>query len=238
MSEENTMSYDNYDNFERRAFEDMLEGKSMSLGQIVRLGATAFLDPFRLLTTYMPGPAGYAIRRILYRQKLKSLGKNCILDVGLRVTGAKNISIGEYTWIDAYTSLNALFGPISIGKRIHISPLCVISAGPEGVELQDYVGLSTGCHIYGHTEMPKDGKRMSGPMIPWRYKAFGHGRVVLEKDSFLGVYCVVLPGVTIGEGAVVGAGSVVTRDIPPWSIAVGAPAKVIGEREKVIVPDI
>ena len=60
----------------------------------------------------------------------------------------------------------------------------------------------------------------------------------MEKDSFLGDYCVVLPGVTVGEGAVVGASSVVTKDIPPWGIAVGAPAKVIGEREKVTVPDM
>lgn len=225
-------------NFQRRAFENMLEGGRMSVRQILGLGATALLDPLRLLINYTPGPAGYGIRRIYYGRVLKSLGRNCILDVGLRVDGGTNISVGEYTWIDAYTKLSAMFGPISIGRRIHISPFCVIGSGPEGIEIQDYVGLSTGCHIYGHTEMPKEGKRMSGPMIPWRFKAFGSGRVVLEKDSFLGAYSIVFPGVTIGEGAVVGANSIVTKDIPPWSIAVGTPARVIGKRDMVTVPDI
>ena len=51
-------------------------------------------------------------------------------------------------------------------------------------------------------------------------------------------YSKALPGVTIGEGAVIGASSVVNKDIPPWSIAVGSPAKVIGTRDKVTVPDI
>ncbi|MDV2502404.1 MAG: acyltransferase [bacterium] len=226
------------DDFQRRAFENMIEGNPMPFGHMVRLGGIALLDPFRLVANYMPGPAGYAIRRILYRWKLKSLGKNCILDVGLRIAGAENISIGDYTWIDAYTTIYALFGPIKIGKRIHISPSCVINTGPEGVEIQDYVGVATGCHIYGHTEMHKEGKRISGPMIPWRYKGFHSARVVLEKDSFLGANCVVLPGVTIGEGAVVGAGSIVNKDIPPWSIAVGSPLRVIRKRDKVTVPDL
>ena len=79
---------------------------------------------------------------------------------------------------------------------------------------------------------------MSGPMIPWRYKSFFSGRVVLEKDSVLGANSVVLPGVTIGEGAVVCPGSIITRDVPPWVIAAGVPTKFIGKREKVTVPDI
>lgn len=224
--------------FQRLAFEDMIEGRKMSVRHAIVLGATALLDPLRLFINYMPGPAGYGIRRVYYSRAFKNLGRNCILDVGLRIDGSANISVGEYTWIDAYTKLSAMFGSISIGKRIHIAPFCVIAPGPEGIELQDYVGLSTGCHIYGHTEMPKEGKRMSGPMIPWRYKAFGGGKVVLEKDSFLGAYSIVFPGVTVGEGAVVGANSIVTKDIPPWSIAVGTPARVIGKRDKVTVPDI
>ena len=152
--------------------------------------------------------------------------------------GGRNISIGEYTWIDSYTTINALFGSVSIGKRVHIGPFTVIGTGKEGLVIKDYVGIGSGCKIYGHSEIHKDGKRMSGPMIPWRYKSFFSGRVVLEKDSVLGANCVVLPGVTIGEGAVVCPGSIVTKDIPPWVIAAGVPTKFIGKRDKVTVPDI
>ncbi|MCR5303076.1 MAG: acyltransferase, partial [Lachnospiraceae bacterium] len=51
-------------------------------------------------------------------------------------------------------------------------------------------------------------------------------------DAYIGANCTLLPGVTIGEGAVVGANALVTKDLEPWGIYVGSPAKKIGEREK------
>lgn len=53
------------------------------------------------------------------------------------------------------------------------------------------------------------------------------GEIILKKGSCVGIGCIVMPGVTIGEGAMIGAGSVVTKDIPAWTIAAGVPAKVI-----------
>ena len=228
----------NKDEFQRAAFERMLEGNRMSFRDVFRLGFNALLDPFRFIFILMPGPSGYVLRRVGYKKLFKNLGRNCILDVGMQIVGANNISVGEYTWIDSYTSINALFGSISIGKRVHIGPFTIIGTGKEGLEIKDYVGIGSGCKIYGHSEIHKDGKRMSGPMIPWRYKSYYSGRVVFEKDSVLGANSVVLPGVTIGEGAVVCPGSIVTKDIPPWVVAAGVPTKFIGKRDKVTVPDI
>lgn len=224
--------------FEQKAFEQMLEGRGMSLKTILRLGMTSLLDPARMMLNQMPGPAGYGLRRFIYKYKFKSMGQGCILDVGLRIFGPENISVGDYTWLDAYAAIHGLFGDINIGKRIHVSPFCVLNTGPQGLILEDYVGLSTGVHVYGHTEAPRDGKRMSGPMIPWRYKAFKSAKTTLKKDSFVGAYSIVMPGVTIGEGAVVGASSIVTKDIPDWAIAVGTPAKIVGTRDKVTVPEL
>lgn len=226
------------DQFQKRTFEHMIEGKRLTVSEIFRLGLSALLDPFRFIYLNLPGPSGYALRRVVYKNRLKSLGKNCILDIGMKIVGAKNISISEYTWIDSYTSINALFGPVTIGKRVHIAPFSIIGAGKEGLAIKDYVAIGAGCRIYGHSEIQKDGKRMSGPMIPWRYKAYHSGPVILEKDSVLGTNSVVLPGVTIGEGAVVCPGSVITKDVPPWVIAAGIPTKFIGKRDKVCVPDL
>ena len=53
------------------------------------------------------------------------------------------------------------------------------------------------------------------------------GRIVIEQDAWLGAGVIVMPNVTIGEGAIVGAGSVVTRDVPPWTVVAGAPAHVL-----------
>ena len=226
------------DDFHRKTFEKMLEGKPIPLLRLIRMATTACFDPLRLFATHMPGPLGYGMRRFLFARTLKKVGKNCIFDVGLRIISGRNISVGEYTWIDAYTSLGALFGAISIGKRVHIAPHSIINAGIDGVEIQDYVAIGAGSQIYGHSEMPKEGKRMSGPMIPWRYKAYTSGKVTLKKDCFLGPRSIILPGVTVGEGAVVGAGSVINCDVAPWTIVFGTPARVIGKRESVTVPDI
>ena len=216
----------------------MVGGKPIPLSSLCRMAATAMLDPFRMFATHVPGALGYGLRRLLFRRVLKGVGKNCLFDVGLRIVGGHNISIGEYTWIDAYVSLGALFGPISIGKRIHVAPFSILQAGAEGIEIEDYVAIGPGSQIYGHSEVAKEGKRMSGPMIPWRYKGYESGKVILGRDCCLGAGSIVLPGMTIGEGAVVAPGSVITRDVAPWTVVFGAPARLVGKRDPVTVPDI
>jgi acetyltransferase-like isoleucine patch superfamily enzyme len=226
------------DSSNRDAFERMLEGKGMDPASLLSMMLTAPFDPIRMLITHLPGPSGFAIRRLFYKWALGQVGSNCLFDVGLKFSGHKHISIGDYTWIDSSTSISAIFGSVTIGRRIHIAPNCIINAGKEGIEIGDYVGLAAGVHIYGHTETPKDGKRMSGPMIPWRYKAFESSKVTICKDAFIGAYSVVLPGVTIAEGAVIGAHTLVTKDVKPWSINLGVPARTIGERQPVTTPDL
>lgn len=223
---------------ERKAFEDMIEGKPIPLPALGRMALTALFDPFRLCLTHMPGPLGYGLRRIILSRTLGQVGRNCLFDVGLRIVGGHNISVGEYTWIDAYVNLSALFGKISIGKRIHIAPNVSILAGEPGIEIGDYVAIGSGTQIYGHSETARGGKRMSGPMVPWRDKSFHAGKVTVGKDCFLGAGSILLPGVTIGEGAVVGAGSVITRDVAPWTIVFGTPARVVGRRDPVNVPEL
>ena len=217
-------------------FKQMLEGK-LPFWKTVQLGIKSVFDPLKMFIIYMPGPIGYKLRQIYYRRKFNAFGKNSIIDVGVNVTGPENISIGQYTWIDSYVRLDGVLGEISLGNRIHIAHGCILVGGG-GLILEDYVGLSPCVKIFTNSETPKDGKRISGPMIPERYKAFIREPVIVKKDAFLSTDVVVLPGVTIGEGAVIGANSVVNKDIPPWSIAVGTPAKVIGKRDKVTVPDI
>jgi acetyltransferase-like isoleucine patch superfamily enzyme len=232
------MSSEKKTNYQVEAFERMLEGKGFTAKQLFLLSIEAAKEPFRTGLSNLNGPMGYALRRLYYKRKFKHLGKNCILDIGLKIISPENISVGEYTWIDRYAAIYSMFGEIKIGKRIHISPNCIINCGEEGVELEDYVGLSTGAHVYGHTQAPVKNMRMSGPMVPNRYKAVKEGKVRLLKDSFLGAYSLVMPGVTIGEGAVIGAHSIVTKDIPDWSIAVGCPAKVVGKRDKLDLPEL
>ena len=148
------------------------------------------------------------------------------------MSGPANISIDDYTWIDSYCVINAMMGKIQIGKRIHIAPFVIIGSR-EPVIIEDYVAIGASSKIYSNSQVVIPGKRMSGPMIPEEDKAFHSAPVYLRKDSFLGANVVVLPGVEIGEGAVVAANSLVIRSVSPWTVVMGSPAKRFMKREKI-----
>jgi len=221
--------------FEVGAFQEFIEGR-LSLRSRCRFALQACFDPLRLVLVYLPGPLGFKLRQMYYRLVMASLGRNVLFGTNVFVSGAANISIGEFTWIDNDVRLEAGIGRITIGNRVHVGSGATLQGGGSLI-VEDYVGIGYGAKIFSRSETPAEGKRMV-PMVPEMQKAFFESPVVLKKDAFLGPNVVILPGVTIGEGAVVGANAFVNRDIPAWAIAAGIPAKVIGERDKVAVPDL
>lgn len=224
--------------YEAIAFDSYRKGKSVPLLIKIRLGLKSiFIDPVRFLIDNFPGGLGLLMRRVFYKLTLNSFGKNSIIDSNVRISGVKNISISDFTWIDHHVELNAKYGSLIIGTRTHVGPYCVIFCGG-GVIIGDFVGISPGVKIFSHSESPIDGKRMSGPMIPQEHKAMKTEKVHIKKDAFLGSNTVILPGVTIGEGAVIGANSVVRESIPDYAIAAGVPTKIVGMRTKINVPDV
>ena len=219
------------------AFAQLLEGKRIPAGSLIVLLGKSLLGLVEMAIRYVPGGIGFKLRYYYYKPFLKHIGKNVLIDVGVFLLGPANISIGDYCWIDAYTRIEAMLGEVTLGKRIHVAPFSIIAARAP-VVLEDYVGISAGVKIYANTEAPLHGKRMSGPMIPERYKAFLSKPVTLRRDSFVGANSVLLPGAELGEGAVVGANSIVSRPVEPWAIVVGPSARVIGHRDPVTVPDL
>jgi acetyltransferase-like isoleucine patch superfamily enzyme len=91
--------------------------------------------------------------------------------------------------------------------------------GRAGLELGESVNLSNEVSIWSLQHDPQDAD--FGPV---------GGRVVIGDRAWLSNRCIVLPGVTIGEGAVVAAGAVVTKDVAPFAVVAGIPARVIGAR--------
>lgn len=226
----------NYE-IEYQAFAKFIRGRSIPLASIVILILKSFLAIFEMCIRYIPGGIGYAIRYAYYKIMIKNMGKNVLIDVGVFLFGTKNISIGDYTWIDTGCRIEAMLGEITIGKRVHIAPNAIISAR-EPVIIHDYAGVGAGAKIYANSERPFGGLRMSGPMIPEIYKAFYSKRIVLEKDSCVGAGAVLLPGAYICEGAVVGANTVVKKKINPYNIVVGGSPRIIGIRDKVTAPEL
>lgn len=132
-----------------------------------------------------------------------------------------NIIISEYTWIHGGERC-------IIGNYIHIANFSSIAGGGICI-FEDFVGLSAAVKVITGTEMVS-GEGLTNPTIPAEFRAIKRSFVHLKKHSFLGTNVVVHPGVTIGEGAVVGSNSVVLNDLEPWSINVGSPAKPIKKR--------
>lgn len=115
---------------------------------------------------------------------------------------------------------------ISLGKRVVVRPTTMLFADPReggaGIIIEDDVMMGSGVHLYVNNH------RFDNPDIPIIDQ--GHDvsqEIVLKRGCWLGANTIVLRGVTIGENAVVGAGSIVTSDVEPFTVAVGNPAKII-----------
>jgi acetyltransferase-like isoleucine patch superfamily enzyme len=112
---------------------------------------------------------------------------------------------------------------ISIGRRVVIRPGCQLMAVVDGpITIEDDALLGSGVHIYVSKHCFDD---TNVPIIDQ-----GHdppAAVLIKRGCWIGANTVILPGVTIGENAIIGAGSVVTRSIPARALAAGCPARVI-----------
>lgn len=164
----------------------------------------------------------------------KKLGSNVKIFPSAKIVNPEMIEIDDSSKIDDFTFINGGKG-IKIGKHVHVCSFVSIIGGGELI-LGDYAGVACGARIITGTNISQRGGRMSGA-APENQQDIVRGKVVAEKDSFIGTNCVIHPNVTIGEGAIIGSNSLVTEDVEPWTINMGNPCKVIGRRPKVIHND-
>lgn len=155
------------------------------------------------------------------------LGRGARLVPPLRLVGAGAISVGAGTYIGAGAWLQTLdLGDGVPDVLLRIGAHCGSSGGltvvaAQEVVIEDRVGMGRGVYIADHTH------RTDGPGPIREQGVTGVAPVRICRGSWLGQGVVVLPGVTVGAGAVVGANSVVRDDVPPRTVAVGAPARVV-----------
>ena len=158
---------------------------------------------------------------------IKSYGVNVKLSRYARLYSAESISIGDNVRIDDFCILS---GHISLGSNIHISAYVALY-GSMGIVLEDYTGISPMSVIYSAMD-DFSGDFLIGPIHPQELTNVTGGRVLLKKYSQIGTHSVVFPNLTIGEGSVVGACSLVNKSLDSWGIYYGVPAVRIRNRNK------
>jgi len=144
-----------------------------------------------------------------------------------KIIGLENIDFGKYIIIDDFVLIYAK-EKIKIGNYVHIASYSSISGGGEFI-MEDFSGLASGCRIITGSDDFKDWG-FGNPTISNEFRNAKVGTIKLEKFSIIGTNSVILPNVTIGEGATVSANSVITKDLEPWGIYIGN--KKVGTRNK------
>jgi acetyltransferase-like isoleucine patch superfamily enzyme len=148
------------------------------------------------------------------------VGQNCFLDAH---DAEGRIELQDDVWLSQGSYLVTGQSEVLIGPMTYIGHRCLIY-GHAGVQvgrdvlLANDVQLICGNHTFARRDMPIRAQPTAGEPI------------VIGDDVWLGASAIVLGGVTVGQGSVVGAGSLVTRSLPPYSIAYGVPAQIVGVR--------
>ena len=122
---------------------------------------------------------------------------------------------------------------IHIGKYVHIAIYSSL-IGQKKILLEDFAGLSSRVSIYSSSD-DYSGNSLTNPTVPNEYKNVIHGSVILKRHVIIGAGSIILPNVTIGLGAAIGALSLVNKDCDEFSIYSGVPAQYIKARSRKIL---
>lgn len=161
----------------------------------------------------------------------KYIGENVKISSLAQIYNPENISIGNNSRIDDYTILS---GKIHIGNYVHIAPFNFLAGGNEGIEFQDFSGVAYyGC-IFTRSD-DYSGPYLTNPTVNKSFTNVFEKKVIIEKHALLGTRVTVLPGVIIGKGATVGACSLVNKNLEPWYVYTGNPAKKLKPRSKKVL---
>lgn len=162
-----------------------------------------------------------------------------------RVKGIRNLRLGKGVRVGRQCELNATKGRITLGDGTNIGPFSIIESRGGFVDIGAHTSISPYMIAYGHGGLTIGDDCFVAPgvtFIPANHNFDDPDKLIREQGEtcsgisvgdnvWIGAKAVVLDGVSIGEGSVIGAGAVVNTDIPPYSVAVGVPVRVIRSRK-------
>jgi acetyltransferase-like isoleucine patch superfamily enzyme len=158
----------------------------------------------------------------------KTLGENVQISDKASLYGVEHISIGSNVRIDDFCVISASENGINIGNHVHIATFSSL-IGRGNITLSDFSGLSGRVSIYSSND-DYSGNFLTNPTIPAQFLNVSSKDVFLAKHVIIGCGSVILPGVTIGTGASIGALSLITRDCKEFGVYTGNPARYMMNR--------
>jgi acetyltransferase-like isoleucine patch superfamily enzyme len=198
----------------------------------------------------LPGALGYLLRAKCYRWLLQKLGRGSIIGHSVVMRCPAQIGIGVGVMIDDLVVLDAKGSTsrIELGDQILVGRGSILSCNEATIRIGNFVSIGPFCffaskshiHVGSNVSIGSGTHLMAGghafdaldtPVI--RQVRLSKG-IVVEDNVWLGSGITVLDGVTIGHDSIVGAGSVVSKDVPAWSIVLGNPARVIQKRQQAV----
>ena len=162
---------------------------------------------------------------LYWKTRLGKMGRKSRIKAGVYIKGnAKRISIGRNFKIWNRCFITVGKNKVSFGNNGHLGVGVYINAEGGNIAIGDYVAIAPGTCIYSYSDDYAHGKK-----IGEKHKT---GDIIIKNNVLIGSSVVILPGITIHDGVIVAAGAVVTKDVLPYEIVGGIPAKKIKNRIK------
>lgn len=161
---------------------------------------------------------------------LKFLGKNVKISDKASFWNPENISIGDNSRIDDFCVLSSGEGGIEIGKNVHIAVYTSL-IGKEKITLENFCNVSSRVALYSSND-DYSGEFMTNPTINEKFTNVTHGPITIKKHAIIGSGSIILPNITIGIGACVGALTLIKDSCKDFGVYAGTPAKYIKQRSE------
>ncbi len=160
----------------------------------------------------------------VYLQEMEDveIGENCFISPLAHIFAerGRKISIGNNSFVAADSVLH---GPLTIGNEVAINHHCTLDGGRAGIIIADQARLAAYTHLYAFNH----GMKMDAPIYDQAVSSKG---IYIGRDVWVGADVAIVDGVRIGDHAVIGMNSQVTKDVADFAIVAGNPARVIGDR--------
>ena len=221
-------------------YSDMFVGKR---------GFFAFLK-YEFLTTWFsnfPGAVGIALRSIFYKFLFKKVGKGVVFGKSITIRNPSKIVIGNNVIIDENVMLDAKGvdnNGIVLENGVFLGRNTILSCKNGDITLKENVNIGFNCYVVSlnkveigedtliaaYTYIIGGGHSSEKTDIAFRDQKKHAIGIKIGKNAWFGAKSIIMDGCSVGDNSIIGAGAIVTKDIPEYSVAVGMPAKVVRDR--------